>query len=162
MSPRSRRGTRRRARASCASCSGAPATSTTYGSRSPTWRACSSSSPDASSATDMAVLRALVAKDIRRQLAQPLELIIDLAIPLVLSGLIFLAFGRFAREPDAGPTLKFAALDLDDSPLSRMVLGAGASSDRRLEVGRVASREEGLARLSRDEASALVVIPKGF
>lgn len=105
-------------------------------------------------------------KDLRRRLARPQGLAINLAIPLVLAGMMLLAFGNLGKKKDddaAFPPIPILVLDEDKSVLSRFLAGAGANEETRkhLDIRPVADRAEGLARL-RDEAAGLLVLPKGF
>ncbi len=112
----------------------------------------------------MRLLWDIVLKDLRRGLAKPLDLAIALLIPLVLAGLMWLAFGKLAAGGDGAPKLRIVVVDLDRSPVARFLSGAGQNEEaaQRLEVLAAATREEAL-ELARDrEASAILVIPEGF
>jgi len=100
-------------------------------------------------------------KDIRRRLEDPAALVIWFAIPILLGGLMTLAFGgREGPKPRAHVLL----VDEDDSFVSRLLAGTfGGQSDAAnlASVERV-SREEGKARIDAGEGTALLIIPEGF
>ncbi len=115
----------------------------------------------------MRSIAVLVLKDLRRRLASPLEVAIVLAIPLVITGLISLAFGGFrskAKTDAAMPKIAIVLVDLDSTPLTRMLLGASQSPElaEKVEIKRAETRELGLKRLYAEKASALLVLPKGL
>ncbi|HET6371997.1 MAG TPA: ABC transporter permease, partial [Candidatus Polarisedimenticolia bacterium] len=104
----------------------------------------------------------LIAKDLRRRVAEPMGIVISLVIPLAIAGTMALALGN--HGDDKGPQLRLLVLDLDDSPLSGILLGSTQNPEaaRRMEVKRVATREEGLSLLKEEEFTALLVIPQRF
>ena len=105
-------------------------------------------------------LRAATRKDLRRRLADPAALAIWLGIPLVLGGLMSLAFGgRNAPTPKA----HVLWVDLDGSRVSALLLQlAGASRMREfLEVEPV-SEEDGSRRIAAGDATAMLVLPRGL
>jgi len=110
----------------------------------------------------MRTLLALSRKDLRRRLAEPLGLLFNLSIPLVIAGTMALAFG--GRDGSEAPTLRLVLVDLDDGPLSQFLAGGSQNREaaERMQVVRAATREEGLEKLHDEEAAALVIIPKGF
>jgi len=110
----------------------------------------------------MALIPILVAKDMRRRLAQPAGLLLALAIPVALGGMLALAFGGTGR--DDHPVIRLLMLDLDRTPLSGVLTGSSQSAEVRkhLDVRQVEDREEGLRRLREDGMAALLVIPAGF
>ncbi len=112
----------------------------------------------------MGTIAALVAKDIRRRLADPAGLLLTLMIPLVIAGLMALAFGQFAGGPEEIQKLRAVVLDLDESPLSTVLTSPPRDEEaaRRLEIVAVATREEGMQRMREDQYPALLVIPEGF
>ena len=108
----------------------------------------------------LAFLRAALAKDLRRRLADPAALAIWIGIPLALGGLMALAFGgRDARTPTAHVLL----VDRDQSTLSRLLVQM-AGSGRMQEVIRLEEVIEaaGNRRIEAGEASALLVLPPGL
>src|SRR5207248_2566150 len=99
-------------------------------------------------------------KDLRRQLRDPLALFIWLIIPLLTGGLMALVMGGFDDSP---PTAHLLVADEDGGALSGL-LGRAFGQARPgsfLRVEEVA-RDEGRRRISRGEATALLVIPQGF
>ena len=111
----------------------------------------------------MRLILVLVAKDLRRRVADPAGLLLNLAIPLAIAGMMALAFG--GRGGSAGtPVMRIVAVDLDETPLSGFLAGSSQNPEAagRLEIKRATNRDEGLSIMHDEEFSAMVVIPKGF
>jgi len=111
----------------------------------------------------MLVILALVAKDLRRRLADPAGLLLNLAIPLAIAGMMALAFG--GRGGSAGtPVLSIVVVDLDETPLSGFLAGSSQSPEAagRLDIKRADTPEQGLTVMHDEERAAMLVIPKGF
>jgi len=102
---------------------------------------------------------AIVRRDLVRYLRNPVRTAMLFAVPLMLSGIFALVFGGGGVERIS---IKVLLFDEDDSLLSKLLEGAGGSSeaDQRLEV--VAVGEEGYEMMERGEASALIHLPRGF
>jgi ABC-type multidrug transport system permease subunit len=106
----------------------------------------------------MRFLSTCAMKDLRRRLADPVSLIIWLAIPLFIGGLMSLMFGGDAATPRA----RVLVVDEDASLMGRLLTGAAGSGQADfLDIERV-SRADGQARMDAGEASALIVLPAGF
>ncbi len=110
----------------------------------------------------MRTILILTLKDLRRRLADPAALLLNLSIPLVMAGLMALAFG--GKGDDRGPVLRLLVVNLDEGPVGRALAGATQNPEaaKRLEIKQAKDRDEGLRRLRAEEASALVVVPKDF
>jgi ABC-type multidrug transport system permease subunit len=106
----------------------------------------------------MRFLATCASKDLRRRIADPVSLILWLAIPLFIGGLMSLMFGGRGAAPRARVLL----VDEDASLMGRLLTGA-AGSDRAsvLDIQRV-TLAEGEARMEAGDASAMVVLPAGF
>ena len=99
-------------------------------------------------------------KEWRRMRRDLTSLVIWLGIPVFISVLMVVMFGRGSAPAPKGVLL---VADEDQSFLSRLFAGGfsqGALGDM-LTVERI-GREEGRRRLDRGQASALLIIPKGF
>lgn len=98
-------------------------------------------------------------KDLRRRLADPASLVLWLGIPLLIGGLLSL----MVKGGDGpAPTAHVLLVDQDDSFLSRLLANAGGGGDQRfLDIEKV-TEAEGRARMDAGEASAMLVLPKGF
>lgn len=109
----------------------------------------------------MSVFLLLMVKDIRRRLRDPLAIGLWLGIPLGIGLLMYLAFGGLAAGKI--PKAQLLVADEDGKPVASLLKGVLSQGQLKqfLEVSEV-SQEEGRARLSRDQASALLVIPAGF
>ena len=111
----------------------------------------------------MRLILVLVAKDLRRRIADPAGLLLNLAIPLAIAGMMALAFGGRGGAPST-PVMRIVAVDLDETPISGFLTGASQSPEAagRIEIKRAASRDEGLAFMHDGEFAATLVIPSGF
>jgi ABC-type Na+ efflux pump permease subunit len=99
-------------------------------------------------------------KDLTRLGRDPLALVTALGIPLVLIALITLVFGG---RGNATPQGKLLVADEDQTFVSRTIRGAfGNESVSKMITVEGVEREEGLRRMNRGEASALLIVPRGF
>ncbi len=105
-------------------------------------------------------LLAVAGKDLRRYTRDPVALLLWLAIPMLMGTFFVLATGG---DNGPKPQVQLLIADEDDSFLSRMLVGA-ARQGRAGEIVRSeqVDQEIGRQKMDRGEASALVVIPKGF
>ena len=108
--------------------------------------------------------RALLAKDFRRLVRNPIPWLVSLLVPLLITGLIGAAFSPRGGGGGLG-VVKVAIVDEDDSLLSRVIRGmpqqSGTRSDQRVEP-QLLTRPEALRRLTEGEIAAAVIIPAGF
>jgi ABC-2 type transport system permease protein len=105
----------------------------------------------------------IAAHQIRRVVRNPGLILLLLAIPLTLAVMEYAAFGRTAAEGKLPPT-KVLFLDEDDTLASGFlpqVFSGGPAKDF-FELAQVPSRDEAARMFKRGEASALIVVPKGF
>lgn len=111
----------------------------------------------------MNLLCPLLAKDLRRVCRNPWPWLIHLAIPLAITALLGLAFGR-SRSPDAElGRIRFALVDEDDSALSRLLRGGlGQGEGGKYLEPVVLDRATALARLHANELAAVLVLPPHF
>jgi ABC-type multidrug transport system permease subunit len=112
----------------------------------------------------MKLLRTLLAKDLRRAWRNPLPWLIHLAMPLVITALIGLAFGRAGGGEGAGlGRIRFAVVDEDDSPLTQFLRGGMNQGEGGKYLEPVfLDRATALAQLNDDRLSAVLVIPQHF
>jgi ABC-type multidrug transport system permease subunit len=96
------------------------------------------------------------AKDLRRRLSDPAAMIVWVGIPLALTGLMNLVSGSGGTTPRATVLL----VDQDNTVLS-VLLSQTAGGGSLVDLLAVALAE-GERRIGAGEASALVVVPKGF
>jgi hypothetical protein len=108
------------------------------------------------------MLHWLLLKDLRRARRNPLPWLVNLAVPLVITALIGLAFGGRSENPGLG-RIRFALVDEDDSPLTRFLRG-GLGQDKAGEYLEpvLLDRASALRQIQDNQLSALVVIPAGF
>jgi ABC-type Na+ efflux pump permease subunit len=105
---------------------------------------------------------AVMTKDLRRRLRDPLSFLLWLGIPIAIAGMIKLAFG--GGGDGKGPQAHVLIVDEDGSFLSELLVGALATK-RGPELplaGEKVTEAEGRARIDAGDASALLVIPAGF
>jgi ABC-2 type transport system permease protein len=105
----------------------------------------------------------IAAHQIRRVVRNPGLILLLLAIPLTLAVMEYAAFGRTAAEGKLPPT-KVLFLDEDDTLASGFlpqVFSGGPAKDF-FELAQVPSRDEAARMFKRGQASALIVVPKGF
>lgn len=107
----------------------------------------------------MGFLLAAVTKDLRRMRRDPLGLATSLGIPLVLVTLITLVFSGGQASPQG----RLLVADEDKTLLSQALTGAFSREPlAKMLVMETTGREEGRRRMDRGDASALLIIPKGF
>src|SRR2546426_5518183 len=99
------------------------------------------------------MLRVLLAKDLRRVWRNPLPMLINIALPLCITGLIGLAFG--GRDEGELGKIRFAVVDEDDSMLTGMLRGGmnQKKASEHLEPV-LLDREKAFAQLNDSELSA--------
>ena len=97
------------------------------------------------------------AKDIRRRMSDPAALIVWIGIPLLLTGLMNLVTGG-GDQP--APRARVLLTDQDQT-IASALLATAAGRGGIIDVQQV-SLDEGQRRMDAGEATALVVIPKGF
>ena len=100
-------------------------------------------------------------KDIRRVLRDPMALLLSIAIPLMIGGLITIATGG---SDGPAPEADLLVVDQDSSVVSGFLLNALAQvgGDESLIQSRKVSLEEGRELIDAGEASALLIIPEDF
>ena len=104
---------------------------------------------------------ALLAKDLRRAWRNPIPWLINLALPLCITGLIGLVFGG---KPDTGlGRIRFAVVDEDNSPLTSILRGALNQREGGKYLEPVfLDRTNALRELNDDSLSAALIIPTNF
>ncbi len=95
-------------------------------------------------------------KDVRRRLADPAALAVWVGIPLLLGGLMSLVAGG----GEAAPRARVLLVDQDNTLISALLATAAGRADV-MDVQTVAL-DEGRRRIDDDEATALLIVPKGF
>jgi ABC-2 type transport system permease protein len=102
---------------------------------------------------------ALVRRDLLRYVRNPMRAVLLLAIPLVLAGVFVLVFGGGGGS---GVTIEVLVWDEDEGIVSQLLSGAAGSPEMAEQLDLELVGEEGLERIERGEASALVHFPAGF
>lgn len=110
----------------------------------------------------MKTLLSLVLKDFRRDLKRPWSILLFATLPVIMTGLIALVFGRRGGRSGPVPTIRVAILDQDKDLVPRMLsyLLTQPEIAERVQLLSVQNRDEGLRLLERRKASALVVLPE--
>jgi ABC-type polysaccharide/polyol phosphate export permease len=111
----------------------------------------------------MKLLPTLLAKDFRRAARNPLPWLIHLAMPLLITALLGLAFGGGAGDGAGLGRIRFALVDEDDSLLTQFLRGGLNQGEGGKYLEPVfLDRATALTQLHDDQLSAVVVIPRGF
>ncbi|MGB7295419.1 MAG: ABC transporter permease [Candidatus Aminicenantales bacterium] len=104
----------------------------------------------------------ILRNDIRRHLKAPLVILIFIAIPLVMTGLIGLVFGP-RSEDSRLPPIPVLLVDQDKGFVAKLLLGAfDVDEIKRMFQVTVTGEAEGRKRMDAGKASAMVVIPERF
>ncbi|TAL06925.1 MAG: ABC transporter permease, partial [Verrucomicrobia bacterium] len=107
------------------------------------------------------MLRVLLAKDLRRVWRNPLPALINIALPLCITGLIGLAFG--GKGENELEKIKFAVVDEDQSFLSKMLRGAMTQGDGGEHLAPVfVDRATALQKINNNEIGGALIIPTNF
>ena len=104
----------------------------------------------------------ILGNDVRRHLKAPWVIVIFMAIPLLMTGLIGIIF---APQSDSGqlPPIKVLLVDQDKGLASKLILGSfDVDQMKKMFQVTVTDDADGVRRMKRGQASAMVVIPKGF
>ncbi|MBE0543793.1 MAG: ABC transporter permease [Verrucomicrobia bacterium] len=106
--------------------------------------------------------RVLLAKDLRRTWRNPLPVLINLALPLCVAGLVGLAFGG---KSDGGALgrIRFALVDEDKTILSDFLRGSANQREGGKYLEPVLlERDEAMRLINDNKISAVLVIPTNF
>lgn len=110
----------------------------------------------------MKTLLSLVLKDFRRDLKRPWSILLFATLPVIMTGLIALVFGRGGGSSGPVPTIHVAILDQDKDLVPRMLSYLLTQGDiaEKVQLHPVQNLDEGLRLLEKRRASALVVLPE--
>jgi ABC-2 type transport system permease protein len=104
----------------------------------------------------------ILGNDIRRHLKAPLVIVIFIAIPLVMTGLIGLVFGPRTENSQLPPILVLL-VDHDKGFVAKLMLGAfDVDEMKKMFQVTVTDEAEGRRRMEAGQASAMVIIPERF
>jgi ABC-type multidrug transport system permease subunit len=110
----------------------------------------------------MRILLTLIRKDLLRVRRNPWVVIINLALPLLITTLIAVAFRGGSSGSGMG-TIKLAIVDEDESVLSSFLRGAFQQGQAgEILEPRVMSRTEALQQIKANEISAVVILPRNL
>jgi ABC-type multidrug transport system permease subunit len=109
------------------------------------------------------VLRALLAKDLRRAWRNPMPWLLNLALPILITAVIGLVFGSGSGNDNSIGRIKFAVVDEDKSAISDFLRGAANQGKAAQYLEPVfLERDEAEQQLKDDKLSAILVIPPRF
>ncbi len=98
-------------------------------------------------------------KDLKRIARDPLAALLWMGIPLLIGGIIILAFGNVGKAP---PKAHLLVADEDGSFVSGLFVSLLGREELRVLRTEEVDRSRGEARLREGEGSALLIIPEGF
>jgi ABC-type multidrug transport system permease subunit len=108
------------------------------------------------------MLRVLLSKDLRHALRNPLPWLINLIVPLSMTLLVGLVFGRHADSGALG-RIRFAVVDEDKSLLGDLLCGVTNQSRGGKHFDPVFKvREAAMREINADKISAVLIIPTNF
>jgi len=108
------------------------------------------------------MLRVLLSKDLRRARRNPLPIVINLLIPLVITALVGLAFGGKSEGGGLG-RIKFALVDEDKTILSDFLRGSANQREGGKYLDPVLmERDEAMRQINDNQISAVFIIPTNF
>lgn len=111
----------------------------------------------------MHLLRTLLGKDLRRIRRNPVPIIIQMGIALLLVAVIGLAFGRPAKSGSGLAPIKWSIVDEDDSVFTELLQNSVNSKElSKYFDTQFLAREEALRLINENELSAVLIIPKDF
>jgi len=111
----------------------------------------------------MNLLRTLLAKDLRRIRRNPLPILIQIGIAMLLVTVIGLAFGPQSRSGAGIAPIKLSIVDEDRSVFTELLQNVVSSKEfSEYFDTHFLKREEALRRINDNDLSAVVIIPKGF
>ncbi|HWD18455.1 MAG TPA: ABC transporter permease [Verrucomicrobiae bacterium] len=109
------------------------------------------------------MLRALLAKDLRRAWRNPLPWLLNLALPLCITAVIGLVFGGHGDNNNRLGRIRFAVVDEDHSALSKLLRGAAGQDQAATYLDPVfLEKAEALRQLNDSKISAALIIPPQF
>lgn len=109
----------------------------------------------------MRFLLATARKDLRRSRHNLLELVLWVGIPLIIGGVIVLAFGGAGGGPT--PQAHVLVVDEDDTFGSNFLVNALSQDDSTAPIrAESVTMRDGRRRIDAGEGSALLIIPEGF
>lgn len=110
----------------------------------------------------MKLLAHLLSKDLKRAWRNPVAFVVNLAVPLLITALIGLAFGGSSRTGTLG-RIKLAIVDEDDSPVSQFLRGAVNQGKGAKYIEPIfLPRAEAMQQIADGKISAVVVLPRDF
>lgn len=104
----------------------------------------------------------VLGNDVKRHLKSPVAILIFIAIPMVMTALIGIIFAP-RTEDSVLPPIPVVLVDHDKNLASRLLLGAfDADQMKKMFEVTVADEAEGRRRMTKGQASAIVVVPERF
>ncbi len=111
----------------------------------------------------MNLVRTLIAKDLRRIRRNPLAILIQIGVAMLLVTVIGLAFGPQAKSGSGMSPIKLSIVDEDKSVFTELLQNSLSSKEfSQYFDTHFLEREEALQQINDNELSAVLVIPEGF
>ncbi len=111
----------------------------------------------------MNLVRILIAKDLRRIRRNPLAILIQIGIAMLLVTVIGLAFGPQAKSGSGMSPIKLSIVDEDESVFTQLLQNTVSSKEfSQYFDTHFLEREEALEKINDNELSAVLIIPEGF
>ncbi len=110
-----------------------------------------------------AIFNSLFAKDLLKVRRKPVAYIVNIAIPLLMTGMIGFIFAPSEDGDNAMGIIKLAVVDEDKSVIGEFLSGAVNNEDMREHFDmRFLEREAAMESLLDNEISAVLILPEGF
>jgi len=104
----------------------------------------------------------ILGNDIRRHLKSPMAVVIFLAIPLFMTGLIGIIFAP-GEEDSTLPRIAVVLVDHDQSIASKLLMGMfDADQLKKMFEVTVTDEAEGRRRMTKGRATAMIIVPEKF
>ena len=108
------------------------------------------------------LLRVLLAKDLRRTRRNPLPVVINILIPLVITALVGLTFGGKSDSGALG-RIRFALVDEDQTILTEFLRGSASQREGGKYLDPVLmERDAAMREINDNKISAVLIIPTNF
>ena len=105
----------------------------------------------------------LVTKDLKRTWRNPTPVLIQIAIPFLITALIGMAFGGAASDDEGIEPLRIAIVDQDEALFTQMLASALGQEEFKEHIdARFMGMDEALSALQDKGLNAVMVIPQDF
>ena len=109
------------------------------------------------------ILSALISKDFIKVRRKPVAYIVNIAIPLLMTGMVGFIFSPSGDSSNALGVMKLAIVDEDQSIIGEFLADAANNDDMREHLDlSFLDREAAMASILDNEISAILILPEGF